>query len=130
MKEITTHHVNGLNESIRITVLDEPGPGGACHLYRLELKSPATRKPDETGINPNVTLRFQNGPIKGPEDFNGLTNEALLAVLIHRMNGFATGPFACVENTDALAYLNMAATALAARTKARLARGVEGSNTP
>lgn len=127
MKEITTHHVNGLNESIRITVLDEPGPGGACHLYRLELKSPSTRKPDETGINPNVTLRFQNGP---RYDLKMEDGEALLAVLIHRMNGFATGPFACDENTDALEYLKLAATALAARTKARLARGVEGTNTP
>lgn len=29
MREITSHKVNGLNEALRIEVLDEPGAGGA-----------------------------------------------------------------------------------------------------
>jgi len=33
IRELTSHRVNGLNESLRVLVLDAPGHGGACHEY-------------------------------------------------------------------------------------------------
>lgn len=35
-RELTSHRVNGLNEVLRVTVLDDPGHGNACHRYRVE----------------------------------------------------------------------------------------------
>lgn len=32
-REITSHRVNGLNEALRVFVIDEPGAGGANHEY-------------------------------------------------------------------------------------------------
>ena len=124
--------VNGLNESIEITAVDEPGPGGANHVYHLKLEAPETRLPETNrGAWPNeVTLHFQNGPISRPQDYNGLTNEAVLAVVIDRMRGFQNGPFKNDENAAALGHLECAAGFLKLRTQNRVARGVEGKLVP
>ncbi len=39
MRQITTHAINPCNESINLMVYDEPGQGGACHLYQVIIKS-------------------------------------------------------------------------------------------
>lgn len=92
--------------------------GGACNNYRIEI-------PSESGIT-DYRINFQNGPIK---DFgvNGLTHEALLAILIDRLSAFQVGPFACDENRFALNNLNSALYWLKTRTEKRLQRGVEGT---
>lgn len=129
-REITTHKVNGLNEALQVTVLDEPGAGGACHEYRVRLPliQPAESAPLENSkrIRAACDLRFQKGPI-AEEGYNGITNEVLLAVLIDRMEGFQSGPFACEENKQALYSLKDAWAHLNRRTKQRIERGVEGT---
>ncbi len=72
-------------------------------------------------------IQFPNGPITKPEDMNGITNEALLAVLIDRMRGFQSGQFACRDNAIALTHLEDALMWLQKRTRDRMARGVEGT---
>jgi hypothetical protein len=118
-REITTHKVNGLNDQLRIRVMDEPGVAGACHRYCIELR-----------MNPNAFLMvtFQEEPI-GERGVNGVSNEALLAIVRDRLEGFQAGPYACVENEDALGAIKDAMLALARRTQARLDRGVEGTHT-
>ena len=71
-------------------------------------------------------LAFQLGPIK-EAGVNGLTNEALLAVLAHRMK-VLNGKFPCAENQRAINHIELAAQALESRTKDRIARGVEGTH--
>lgn len=125
MREITSHKVNGCNEQLHIMVLDEPGSGGANHKYNIGgfIHRNDAGTDDETAI----TLRFQNGPI--PEvGTNGVTHEALLAIVIDRLQGFQKGPFACRENAIALTKLEEAMHWLQHRTRARLARGVEGTH--
>jgi hypothetical protein len=114
-REITDHKVNGCNEVIQISAEDGPGPGGANHLYVLSL-------PDS-----ETWLRFQNGPIK-ESGTNGITHEALLAVVVDRLRGFQSGPYACRENALALTKLEEAMHWLHSRTRARVARGVEGTH--
>lgn len=148
MRTITDHKLNGLNERLEITALDEPGPGGANHRYSIEgyqNGEPADRWPD--GVRRPfvaVELRFQNGPTQTHEDLNGITNEALLAVLIDRMRGFQgmppvhvtpisklasnPAPFICRENATALTHLETALMWLQKRTRDRIARGVEGTH--
>lgn len=131
MRTITDHKVNGLNEAIEITVLDEPGSGGANHKYHVAVfqnSEPADRWPGGVRTpEAESFLYFQNGPI-GEVGFNGLSNEAYLAVLIDRMRGFQSGQFACRENALALTKLEEALMWLQKRTRDRMARGVEGTH--
>lgn len=120
MRKIETHKVNGCNEAIGITVHDEPGCGGACHRYVMKFtKKDGSR--EAWGIN------FQDGPV-AEAGVNGVTHEALLAILIDRLEGFQRGPFACHAYAHALSNLRAALDCLQERTRERLARGVEGTH--
>lgn len=119
MRELTSHKVNGLNEALEVVVIDEPGPGGACHDY-------AIRVPLADGVIRNDQIMFQNGPI-AEAGINGSSNEAILAVLIDRMQGFQSGAFSCRENAVALTHLETAMMWMQKRTRDRMARGVEGT---
>lgn len=72
------------------------------------------------------TLMFQLGPV-GTAGVNGLTNEALIAVLVHRLH-VLNARFPCRENALAITKLQEAHHWLEARTRDRLARQVEGTN--
>lgn len=125
MRILTEHKVDGsnslLNRAIEIEANGEPGPGGAHTIYSLYV-------PDhpEIQVPISTTLHFQNGPIHETSDFNGISNESVLVVLIDRMRGFQSGPFACRENALALTHMEEALMWLQKRTRDRVARGVEG----
>lgn len=123
MRELTSHRVNGLNEVLRIVVFDEPGQGNACHKYEIGYGS----GPDDSNEGNPCYIRFQNGPI-AEVGVNGLSNEALLAVVEDRLVGFQSGQYACRENAIALTKLQEAMMWLQKRTRDRMARGVEGTN--
>lgn len=129
MRTLTDHVVNPANDKLTIEVLDEPGQGGACHDYYVggfDLSTnPSSCKLYDA--KDGVRLQFQNGPI-AEVGVNGITHEALLAILIDRLRGFQEGRFACAENAQALEHLIAARTVLQARTIARMARGVEGTH--
>lgn len=125
-RELTDHMVNPANEKLRIEVLDGAGSGGASHSYRIDGYDPSTNT-EFFGEYRMTELLFQNGPIPDV-GVNGITHEALLAVLIDRLRAFQSGPFACRENALALTKLEQAMHWLHHRTRARLARGVEGTH--
>jgi hypothetical protein len=119
MRKLTSHKVNGCNEAITIVVLDEPGSGGANHEYEIHYP--------ESGIN-CLRFSFQNGPIK-EAGVNGITHEALLAILEDRLVGFQNGSYACDANAKALTFIRAAQDVLHSRTLERVVRGVEGTHT-
>ena len=129
---LLSHAVNPANDKLEIEVQDEPGAGGACHRYVISGFNTKTNpsdpfvalygKPAE-----HSTVLFQNGPI-AEVGVNGITHEALLAVLIDRLEHFQRGPFACTENERALTALQQAQWWLHQRTKGRMDRGVEGTH--
>lgn len=121
-REITTHMANDMNKLLRIEVLDEPGPGGANHLYGI-----TSMEPRDASKPPAVTLpiRFQNGGIQ-EAGINGVSNEALLAIVEDRLKAFQSGPYSCRENSVALTKLQECMMWLERRTRDRLGRGVEG----
>jgi hypothetical protein len=123
MREITMHKTNELNEAIRVVAYDEPGPGGANHHYRFLVERRNAHGHDVASFQ---EIFFQNGPIKesGP---NGISNEALLAVVMDRLAAFQAGDYACPENAAALSALDAAMGYLKDRTAKRTARGVEGT---
>jgi len=101
---------------------DEPNPdnGNASHEFTFHyFDSPTSRDSD--------TLYFQEGPIS-EVGVNGVTNEAVIAAVKARLEGFQSSPYACEENAVALAGLQMALEALEARTKRRKKEGVEGTH--
>ena len=121
MRKIDEHKVNPANDTLTITVLDEPGAGGANHEYMV------------TGFDPDaytigVSIKFQNGPIQ-ETGVNGLTHEVLLAIVADRLRSFQKGPFACKANACALTHIEEAQHWLQQRTIERMRRGVEGTNT-
>lgn len=111
-------------------MLDEPGSGGACHHYFIGGFHTKGNPAADSSCNDDtaVHLLFQNGPI-AEVGVNGITHEALLAILIDRLEHFQNGPFANPHNRDALTHLQMAQKALHDRTRERMERGVEGTHT-
>jgi hypothetical protein len=119
MRELSEHKINPSNDILKITVIDEPDHGGANHAYDIE-----------GGEAVPTHLRFQNGPINADGNgVNGITHEALLAVLCDRLRGFQAGPYACKANACALTHLEEAQHWLQQRTIERMRRGVEGTHT-
>jgi hypothetical protein len=117
---ITEHKVNPVNDKIDIEVMDLPGPGGANHSYQLTFS-------DKAGNAVTSWLFFQNGPI-AETGVNGITHEALLAIILHRMRAFQSGPYKCRENALAITHMEEAQNWLNRRTLSRMARGVEGTH--
>jgi hypothetical protein len=132
MRTITAHQVNEANEALTITVEDEPGSGGANHLYMIRGFDTTSNPSDpfvarHGGPALHATVLFQNGPIK-EVGVNGVTHEALIAIVCDRLRGFQSGPYACADNAVALTHLELAQGFLQRRTRERLARGVEGTH--
>jgi hypothetical protein len=116
MKEVRTF------KNTIVLVCDEPGPGNACHHYEVsEVGGP--KKPTSALWE----VKFQNGPVK-ENGVNGVQNEDLLAIVIHRLQGFQSGPYACQENADALVKCQEALMRMEDRTVVRERRGVEGTS--
>jgi len=132
MRTLEDHIVNPANEKITIEVQDEPGAGGASHLYMI--------KGFNTGTNPScpfterhgapaehATVLFQNGPIN-EVGVNGVTQEVLLAIVADRLRSYQTEPYKCKENACALTHIEEAMHWLQQRTIARMRRSVEGTH--
>ena len=124
MRELTSHKVNGLNDRLTIEVNDHPGNGGACHRYTIKGGDLSYMSVDEFV---HCQIRFQNGPI-AENKVNGVSNEALLAIIEDRLLGFQSGNYACRENAIALTKIQEAMHWLHHRTIERVARGVEGTS--
>ena len=117
MRTITIHHGSELNGHLEIKA-DEKAEGGASHVYRIEGRDCAPAM---------VEIKFQKGAMKDV-GFNGVSDEALIAIVIDRLRGFQSGPFSCRENALALTKLEEAMHWLNHRTADRQIHGVEGTH--
>lgn len=138
MRKLTDHIVSG-DQAVQLTIaiLDEPGQGGANHMYCISgldvsknmsyVQCYSGEPSNYDGPEDSQWVMFQNGPIK-EFGVNGVTQEALLAIVIDRLRCFQSGPFSCRENEIALTHVEEALMWLQRRTVARIKRGVEGTN--
>jgi len=117
MNQLFDHKADGLNDALEIVVCDEPGAGGACHHYRVV--SPLQPVAQD--------ILFQKGPVQ-EAGINGISNEALLAVVLDRLRGFQSGEFRCRENACAITHIEEGLMWLQKRTLDRTRRGVEGTS--
>lgn len=132
MRHIVDHKgITPANDALFITATDDPGLGGAYHKYEITGfdTSGNSSKTGENGYAHSysrMVVLFQNGPV--PEvGNNGVTEQALLAVVIDRLRSFQSGPYPCRENALALTKLEEAMHWMHARTLERTRRGVQGS---
>jgi hypothetical protein len=134
MRIIADHIVEGdsANHQLTIAVTDAPGAGGANHRYEITGFDTASNPShaDAQGYAASYSrelVLFQNGPIQ-EVGVNGVTHEAMLAIIIDRLRGFQRGPYACRENAIALTHCEDALMWLQRRTRERIRRGVEGTH--
>lgn len=126
MREIKDHRsciAGDRSDEIIVTACDEPGAGGACHIYKVQAPSPA----GPGYLDAAAYVQFQNGPVL-EHGLNGATHEALLAIVIDRLKSFQAGPYSCRENALALTSLQDAMHWLHHRTRERTLRNVEGTS--
>lgn len=117
-RTVTSHHINACNRKNLIFVTSERHPVSNASNEYVILVNEA-----------EVVLKFQDGPVEQDgAGTNGVTHEALLAILIDRLESFQSGAYACEENQKALDHLKAAVAELASRTTARQNRGVEGQH--
>lgn len=121
MRNIIIHHGSELNRLLSIEA-DERAEGGASHVYKIQGDR-------GSGLDVFADISFQRGAV-GDAGFNGISDEALLSIVIDRLRGFQSGPFSCRENALALTKAEEALLWLNARTRDRMARGVEGRALP
>ena len=127
MRTVPTLALTPTDKAITVTADDrDPASGNMSHEYTITM--PEVRDmPADGAPAPTQTIRFQHGPIV-EHGVNGLTNEALIAIVIDRLNGAQEGQFRCRENALAITKLEEASLWLARRTLDRMARGVEGQS--
>jgi len=127
MREIHDHKVNPANDTLKIEVVDEPGAGGANHRYMISGFDTTSNVSYDGEPRDWMTVLFQNGPIN-EVGVNGVTQEALLAIVADRLRSFQKGPFSCKANACALTHIEEAMHWLQQRTIDRMRRGVEGTH--
>lgn len=125
-RRLYDHGVTKLNrESIVVETADLRGEDNAHHKYTIDVI-----RFGQTGDTPDelverCTLNFQNGGLAevGP---NGITEQALLAVVLDRLRSFNDGPYRCRENSMMITKIEEALMWSGKRAADRAMRGVEG----
>jgi hypothetical protein len=118
------HKVNRFNrECIDVVTADERASDNAHHAYTIKVR--AFEEPKDATPVESVTLKFQNGGLK-EVGANGITDQALIAVVLDRLRSFNDGQFRCRENSIAITKLEEALMWLEKRGNDRARRGVEG----
>lgn len=108
---IDIHHVEGYDYNINIKAVPVERYGLPSYTYQLT-KDYA----DKSWYQYIKELSFQVGDPK-VYGVNGVTNEALLAIMIHRLQGFQNNPVTnCSENQEAINHMKLAMEALYSRT--------------
>ena len=109
------HDGHGLNDALDIQH-DARGAGGASHRYI------GTIDGEEV-----LAVWFQHGPRGAADSVPGVTDAALLAILIDRYDAFQAGPFPSQQGDDIRDHLRVALNLMKDRADERAARGVLGS---
>ncbi len=134
-RELFDHKNNKFNrECVEVTTADYRSDDGAHHKYKIAVYHDYTTGID-TGIDDaaaaeivpvaEVVLEFQNGGLK-EVGANGITDQALLAIVLDRWRSFNDGQFRCRENSLAITHLEEALMWNEKRSNDRARRGVEG----
>lgn len=119
-RAITSHNVPGLETGIRISAPSESDTEPSNRLYLVSgfnsRNNPAFKAVSTVAFNEDLQgFAFVNNVDENGVP-NGLTLEALTAILIDRLEVFQSGPFACDENDVAMVHYKAALNVLHQRT--------------
>ncbi|HEX8637575.1 MAG TPA: hypothetical protein VF692_05900 [Pyrinomonadaceae bacterium] len=126
IEAIHEHKINKFNrECVNVAAIDEKSSDNANHKYEISVWKNAETSDQNDELVEVCQLNFQNGGLKevGP---NGITDQALIAVVLHRLRGFNSGQFASRDNSLAITHLEDALMRMERRSNDRARRGVEG----
>jgi hypothetical protein len=130
MRQVKHLALTEVEKGIDITCDDRDNErgGNMSHEYRLAFTPSAgySRPTTKDGMD-YQEVRFQRGPV-AEHGVNGITNEALLAIVIDRLEGAQEGPYKSRYNALAITKIEEAVLWLSRRTLDRQARGVEGTS--
>lgn len=101
-------------QQVSVQAVSEPGAGGANIHYDIQAGEGS----------PMLRIKFQEG--NPAQEINGIPNEALLSIVIDRLQGFQRGDFGTRETAVALTNLETALMWMQKRTRDRIDRGVIG----
>jgi hypothetical protein len=119
--QLTDHQINEFNSNFVTITRQDEREFGAHHRYGVYLGDPQSTAP------PVMVVNFQKGPVK-EHGVNGISDEALIAIVLDRLRGFQNTPHSCRENSLAITKLEEALHWLMHRSIARQRRGVEGTS--
>lgn len=108
-----------------VTAVDEAGPGGANHHYKITYREVDF---DDTIEKCAADIQFQKGPRKLSESTHGVIDTDLLEIVRDRLKCFQAGEFATRENACALTHIEEALMWMNRRVEDRIERGVLGTN--
>ena len=118
MSRDVKNHDNG---PVKLDIIaDELGAGGASHVYTITAQA-------STRVHQHI--KFQQGGVEA-HGVNGITHEALLSIVLDRLECFQEGPFPNDYNAAAAMNIAKAIEHLNERTSERINRGVEGQELP
>ena len=122
-RELFDHKVNRFNrECIDVLTADKRASDNAHHAYIISARAFEMPKDAEPVVS--VYLQFQNGGLN--VGANGITDQALIAVILDRLRSFNDGQFRCRENSIIITKLEEALLWMEKRGNDRARRGVEG----
>lgn len=125
-RELYDHKVNRFNrEHVIVRTADERASDNAHHKYEILVVNEAQSSNETSQIVEDCRLIFQNGGLK-EVGANGITDQALIAVVLDRIRSFNDGQFRCRENSIVITKLEEALLWLEKRGNDRARRGVEG----
>lgn len=124
-REITTHKIGAFNkEHISVYAIDEvQEKTGANHDYEIHLHQSTEAGKD---VLQTLRIKLQKGPLK-EAGANGFSDQALIAIVLDRLQGFQKGEYPSTDNEEAISHLELCLEAMARRYKERANRGVEGT---
>ena len=126
-RKLTDHKNNKFNrECIEVKTSDLRASDNAHHKYIIEVYGdPSGGAQPQWAILHSVELNFQNGGLK-EVGANGITDQALIAIVLDRLRSFNAGQFSSRDNSLAITHLEDALMRMERRSNDRARRGVEG----
>lgn len=124
MRQLNTHLSSGGSNVLQVVAVDQPVPGLPTTRYDVTgfntVYNPAAR---QQGQFTRLPIIFATGdaPVDAPQ--NGVTNEALLAVVADHLRSQQETPEACLEYQMAMDYINAALGMLRQRPAANSPMG-------
>lgn len=115
---LTLHHTEDTVMNLNVTAIPIVRYGIPSFKYTVSV--PYGKKDDEYQFIKELVFHVGNPAKYG---INGLTNETLMAIMIHRLTGFQENPISnCIENQDAIDHLSKALEAMQKRTRRLLTK--------